>query len=250
MKAMQKQSEERMGRTEESKCADVSPLQKPLSESSASISCNSSDSETGTLKTAVSHSLQDLRGSTLGAVTVIHEGPLGGQDVDFDLESLRRCQSEVIQGQRKTTPMRSGVELEDLLGVRPSPQMLNSLVTLSREEFSQQSPSVREFCECGLYTSLKWKLRLALAKLPGHCLPLTVDHSFMSHHHQQHDDTAPEPDRMAVNGGPPAKKTLEGLLYQAASSVECDPEEGVSGGTNGSLFKDLLHWVEILPKSQ
>ena len=250
MKAMQKQSEERMGRTEESKCPDVSPLQKPLSESSASISCNSSDSETGTLKTAVSHSLQDLRGSTLGAVTVIHEGPLGGQDVDFDLESLRRCQSEVIQGQRKTTPMRSGVELEDLLGVRPSPQMLNSLVTLSREEFSQQSPSVREFCECGLYTSLKWKLRLALAKLPGHCLPLTVDHSFMSHHRQQHDDTAPEPDRMAVNGGPPAKKTLEGLLYQAASSVECDPEEGVSGGTNGSLFKDLLHWVEILPKSQ
>ena len=249
MKAMQKQLQERAERTEESRDAEVTTLTKASSKSSASTSCNSSDSEPATVRTAVSRSMEDLRGSSVPVATVKqHETP-DSQDVDFDLETVRRCQSEVVQGQRKAPPMRDRVELEDLLGVRPSPQMLNSLVTLSRAEFQQKALTLKEFCECGLYTTLKWKLRLALAKLPGHCLPLTVDHSFVSHRHQQ-DDTVPEPDRMATEDGPTAKRTLVGLLYQAASSVECSPEEGVSGGTNGSLFKDLLYWVEVLPRSQ
>lgn len=249
MKAMQKQLQERAERTEESSDAEVTTLTKALSKSSASTSCNSSDSEPATVRTAVSRSMEDLRGSSVPVATVKQDETPDSQDVDFDLETVRRCQSEVVQGQCKAPPMRDRVELEDLLGVRPSPQMLNGLVTLSRAEFQQKALTLKEFCECGLYTTLKWKLRLALAKLPGHCLPLTVDHSFMSHRRQQ-DDTAPEPDRMATEDGPSAKRTLVGLLYQAASSVECSPEEGVSGGTNGSLFKDLLHWVEVLPRSQ
>ena len=249
MKAMRKQVEERAEQMEESRNAEDTTLQKPSSKSSTSTSCNSSDSETATQKMTASRSLQDLRGSGLQATTGKQSEQLDNPDVDFDLESVRRCKSEVVRGQRKAPPISGGVELEDLLGVRPSQQMLSSLVTLSREEFRQQALSVKEFCECGLFATLKWKLRLALAKLPGHCLPLTVDHSFMSHHHQQ-DDTAPEPDRITNSDGPSVKKILVGLLYQAASSVECSPEEGVSGGTNGSLFKDLLHWVEVLPKSQ
>lgn len=248
MKAMRKQAEERAEQMEESRNAEDTMLQKPSSKSSTSTSCNSSDSETTTQKMTASRSLQDLRGSGLPATTGKQGNPLDNPDVDFDLESVRRCKSEVVRGQRKAPPIRDGVELEDLLGVRPSPQMLSNLVTLSREEFRQQALSVKEFCECGLFATLKWKLRLALAKLPGHCLPLTVDHSFMSHHQQ--DDTAPEPDRLTTDDGPSAKRILVGLLYQAASSVECSPEEGVSGGTNGSLFKDLLHWMEVLPKSQ
>lgn len=251
MKAMQKQTEGQVEQTEESGDAEDTPQQKPSGESSTNTSCNSSDSEAAAQRMMTSRSLQDLRRSGQPATTVNQDDPLDSPDVDFDLESMRRCKSEVVRGQRRAPPIKGRVELEDLLGVRPSPQVLSCLVTLSREEFQQQAPTVKEFCECGLFATLKWKLRLALAKLPGHCLPLTVDHSFMSHHRQQQgDDTASEPDRAAANDEPSVKRTLVGLLYQAASSVECSPEEGVSCGTNGSLFKDLLRWVELLPKSQ
>ena len=246
------QTEGLVEQTEEGGDAEDMPQQKPSDESSTNTSCNSSDSETAAQKLMASRSLQDVRWSGQPATAGSQDEPLDSPDVDFDLESMRRCKSEVVRGPRKAPPIKGRVELEDLLGVRPSPQVLSCLVTLSREEFQRQAPTVKEFCECGLFATLKWKLRLALAKLPGHCLPLTVDHSFMSHHHhqqQQGNDTAPEPDK-AANDEQSVKRTLVGLLYQAASSVEGSPEEGVSAGTNGSLFKDLLQWVELLPMSQ
>ena len=162
---------------------------------------------------------------------------------DFDLEPLRRTCSDATQYKKRSSNIvvhQGSIDPADLLGASPSPQAITNLVTLSIDDFKAQQMSVTQFKKCGLFATLKWKLRLSLAKLPGSALPLTQS------------DWIPSPNIVKTpassTSGKTTKDVLLWILHKAACGATWYFRSEDSTGSFEVLYTDILRWMDALPE--
>ena len=160
-------------------------------------------------------------------------------DATVDIESLRRTKS-MVEPRKPLPPNSIKVERADnILGTHPSLHAIRHMVTQSVEDFQAHTPSLSDFKDSGLFTTLKWKLRLALAKLPGSCLPLNPNLAIGGEN---------QPPVACNKDSKSAKGVLLWMLYKSTSSVEWFNGPSMVNATVDVLFVDIYRWMVTLPE--
>jgi hypothetical protein len=161
------------------------------------------------------------------------------QVVEFDV--IRRTKSLTVP--RKPVPSDT-IKMEpadSMLGPRPSLYVIDNMVTMSIEDFKADMPTLSVFKDSGLFATLKWKLRLALAKLPGNCLPLTPQ--------LQVGGENPGGTPCVCNKDSKSiKDALLWMLYRSTSHIEWFHGPSMVNATVGVLFGDIYRWMVTLPE--